>query len=246
MANKAKIILIDDEPLARTLLEEMLETDGRLEIVAACGDGFEGLKAIQQHQPDLVFLDIQMPKITGFEMLELLESPPKVVFTTAYDEYALKAFEVSALDYLLKPITPERVKKAVSKFFNAEIPNYPTGGQSTAAKMPEQLRRIVVKEGQEIKIIPLEDVLYIEAADDYAKVTTIDKYYLKHQRMSAFEAQLPSWQFVRTHRSYIVNTQQILKVELYEKEQYCAVLQNGRKLPVSRSGYARLKQVLGI
>lgn len=244
MGNKAKILLIDDEPLARSLLEEMLETDERLQIIGTCGDGFEGLKAIQQHQPDLIFLDIQMPKITGFEMLELLDNPPKVIFTTAYDEYALKAFEVSALDYLLKPITPERVRKAVEKFWNAEIPNYPSGKQ--VPKMPEQLRRIVVKEGQEIKIIPLEEVLFIEAADDYAKITTAGKYYLKHQRMSAFEAQLPAWQFVRTHRSYIVNTQQIQKVELYEKEQYCTVLHDGRKLPVSRSGYARLKQALGI
>lgn len=240
-----KTILIDDEPLARSMLAELLEDEKDIEIVASCNDGFEGLKAIQEHQPDLIFLDIQMPKITGFELLELLENPPRVIFTTAYDEYALQAFEVNALDYLLKPINPDRLQKALEKVRGqAKQPEEPAEGK--ILQLPEQSQRIVVKDAGHIKIIPLPDVLYIEAADDYVKVTTADKYYLKHQRMAHFEAQLPAHQFVRIHRSYIVNVQHIHKVELYEKEQYCVILRNGAKLPVSRNGYTKLKQVLGI
>ncbi|WP_232831801.1 LytR/AlgR family response regulator transcription factor [Taibaiella helva] len=242
-----KTILIDDEPLARSLLAELLEDEKDIEIVASCNDGFEGMKAIQEHQPDLIFLDIQMPKITGFELLELLDNPPKVIFTTAYDEYALKAFEVNALDYLLKPVSIDRLQKALEKVrTQIRQPETDTPKDMSALQLPEQSQRIVVKDGGHIKIIPLPEVLYIEAADDYVKVTTTDKYYLKHQRMAHFEAQLPAHQFVRVHRSYIVNVQHIHKVELYEKENYCVILRNNAKIPVSRSGYAKLKTVLGI
>lgn len=242
-----KSILIDDEPLARSLLAELLEDENDIEIVASCNDGFEGIKAIQEHQPDLIFLDIQMPKITGFELLELLDNPPLVIFTTAYDEYALKAFEVNALDYLLKPISTERLKKALervrSQIKHPEVASVP---DLKALQLPEQSQRIVVKDGGHIKIIPLPEVLYLEAADDYVKVTTAAKYYLKHQRMAHFEVQLPAHQFVRVHRSYIVNIQHIHKVELYEKENYCVVLRNNARIPVSRNGYSKLKTVLGI
>jgi two-component system LytT family response regulator len=241
-----KVIIIDDEPLARAMLEELLEDETDVEIAASCNDGFEGLKAIQEHQPDLVFLDIQMPKITGFELVELLENPPAIIFTTAYDEYALKAFEVNALDYLLKPFSKERLFKAVEKARHSDLNGVAEKPGGKLMQLPEQSQRIVVKDGNNIKIIPLAEVLYIEAADDYAKVTTAEKYYLKHQRMAHFEAQLPAHQFVRIHRSFIVNVQHIHKVELYEKEQYCVVLRNGSKLSVSRNGYGKLKTVLGI
>ena len=245
-----RTIIIDDEPLARSLLEELLESENDIEIVASCNDGFEGLKAIQEHQPDLIFLDIQMPKITGFELLELLDNPPFVIFTTAYDEYALKAFEVNAMDYLLKPFEQQRLQQALDKVrkqkLNPEVQPPAEKAEGKVLHLPEQAQRIVVKENNNIKIIPLTDVLYIEAADDYAKVTTAEKYYLKHQRMIQFEQQLPEQQFVRVHRSYIVNLQHIQKVELYEKEQFCVILRNGAKVPVSRSGYSKLKDVLGI
>lgn len=245
-----KVIIIDDEPLARAFLEELLEEENNIEIVASCNDGFEGLKAIQEYHPDLIFLDIQMPKITGFELLELIDDPPIVIFTTAYDEYALKAFEINALDYLLKPFDRVRLKKALQKTHKIlietrEDPDKEKQG-GKILQLPEQAQRIVVKEGNNIKIIPLAEVLYIEAADDYAKITTADKYYLKHQRMIQFEQQLPEQQFVRVHRSYIVNLQHIQKVELYEKEQYCVRLRNQAKIPVSRNGYIKLKGVLGI
>jgi len=242
-----RIIIIDDEPLARSLLAEMLSDEQGIEIVAECNDGFEGMKAIQEYQPDLIFLDIQMPKITGFELLELLDNPPQVIFTTAYDEYALKAFEVNALDYLMKPISPERLKKALEKVemkLKAPVKNPLFEGK--VPQLPEQAQRIVVKDAGNIKIIPLADVLYLEAADDYVKINITEKYFLKHQTMGNFEQQLPAHQFVRIHRSYIVNIQHIHKVELYEKEQYCVILRNNAKLPVSRSGYTKLKGVLGI
>lgn len=243
-----KTIIIDDEPLARAILEEMLEEHKDIEIVASCNDGFEGLKAIQEHQPDLIFLDIQMPKITGFELLELLDNPPRVIFTTAYDEYAIKAFEVNALDYLLKPISEDRLQKAIDKLRIEPSHNThsETPSGTTTIQLPEQMQRIVVKDGGHIKIIPLEDVHFIEAADDYVKITTANKYYLKHQRMAYYENQLQAQQFVRVHRSYIVNVQHINKVELYEKESYCVVLRSNAKIPVSRSGYSKLKSVLGI
>jgi two-component system LytT family response regulator len=242
-----KAILIDDEPLARSLLAELLEDEKDIQIVASCNDGFEGMKAIQEHQPDLIFLDIQMPKITGFELLEILDHPPRVIFTTAYDEYALKAFEVNALDYLLKPVSVERLRKALEKVRSQmSQPAASPAADLKLLQMPEQSQRIVVKDGGHIKIIPLPEVLYIEAADDYVKVTTADKYFLKHQRMAHFEAQLPAHQFVRVHRSYIVNVQHIHKVELYEKENYCVILRNNARIPVSRSGYGKLKGVLGI
>lgn len=245
-----KVIIIDDEPLARSLLEELLEEVKDIEIIASCNDGFDGLKAIQEHHPDLIFLDIQMPKITGFELLEILDNPPIVIFTTAYDEYALKAFEVNALDYLLKPFDKERLDKALDKARKSlAAPDKVEDKEKPKGKimqLPEQAQRIVVKDGSNIKIIPLNEVLYIEAADDYAKITTAEKYYLKHQRMMQFEVQLPEQQFVRIHRSYIVNLQHIQKVELYEKEQYCVILRNQKKLPVSRNGYGKLKTVLGI
>lgn len=239
-----RTIIIDDEPLARSLLLELLENEKEIEVVAQCNDGFEGMKAIQDLQPDLIFLDIQMPKITGFEMLELLDNPPKVIFTTAYDEYALKAFEVNALDYLLKPINPERLSKALEK-----LKISPGADQLIVNKripqLPEQMQRIVVKVNGNIKILPLPEVFYLESADDYVKIHVNDKYYLKHQTMSNFEQQLPPRQFVRIHRSYLVNVQHIHKVDLYEKEQYCVVLRNNQKLPVSRSGYGKLKAELG-
>ena len=240
-----RTIIIDDEPLARSLLVELLEEEKDIELLAECGDGFEGLKAIQELKPDLIFLDIQMPKINGFEMLELLDSPPHVIFTTAYDEYALKAFDVNALDYLLKPVSPERLSKALDKLRSQ--PNADANEiKGKIPQLPEQAQRIVVKQNGNIKILPLQDVYYLESADDYVKIHTAAQYYLKHQTMGKFEDQLPQQQFVRIHRSYLVNVQHITKMDLYEKDQYCVALRNDVRLPVSRSGYAKLKTILGI
>jgi two-component system, LytTR family, response regulator len=243
----SKIILIDDEPLARTVVKEYLQTYPDLEIVQECNDGFEGVKAIQQHQPDLVFLDIQMPKINGFEMLELLDHPPAVIFTTAFDEYAIKAFESHAVDYLLKPFNKERFNKAIQKWKDQAGAEKNTADLlETASHSPAQSQRIVVKIGSKIKIIPVHDVYFLEAADDYVKVHTQDGSFLKNKTMNHFEKTLDPQQFVRSHRSYIVNIQQITRIDPYEKDNHIAILKSGAKVPVSRNGYAKLRMVLGL
>jgi two-component system LytT family response regulator len=239
-------ILIDDEPLARSIVREYLEEFPQIEIMQECNDGFEGLKAVMQHRPQLIFLDVQMPKINGFEMLELIEEPPAVIFVTAFDEYAIRAFESHAVDYLLKPFSKERFTKAVEKFIaNTEAPSSAKMLENAAAS-PQQRHRVVVKTGGKIKIIPVEDIQFLEAADDYVKIQTKEGGFLKKRTMSHFEGILDEQQFVRTHRSYIVNVQQITRIDPYEKENYLAVLKDGRQIPVSKTGYARLKQVLGL
>lgn len=244
-----KTILIDDEPLARSMVLEYLKELPDFHVVAESNDGFEGVKAIQEHQPDLIFLDIQMPKLTGFEMLELLDEYPHVIFTTAFDEYALKAFEKNAIDYLLKPIRPDRFHKAIEKFKN--IFQQQHAPQITSDKLkeviePETLERVVVKTGTQIKIIPVQQINYLEAYDDYVKIHTEDGMFLKNKTMASFEKQLDGKQFVRIHRSFIVKVDQLQKIEPMEKDSYVATLHNGDKVNISKSGYARLKQVIGL
>jgi two-component system LytT family response regulator len=244
-----KIVIIDDEPLARNIVKEYLESHPELELQAECGDGFEGVKAIQQYQPDLIFLDIQMPKINGFEMLELVEQPPAVIFTTAFEEYAIKAFEAHAIDYLLKPFSQERFNKAIKRWTekkNTRPDNNTQDLLETASHSPSQSHRIVVKNGSKIKIIPVHDIFYLEAADDYVKIHTQEGYFLKNKTMSHFEQVLNGQQFVRAHRSYIVNVQQITRIDPYEKDNHIAILRSGAKVPVSRGGYGKLKSVLGL
>ncbi|MFT3705897.1 MAG: LytTR family transcriptional regulator DNA-binding domain-containing protein [Agriterribacter sp.] len=245
-----KTIIIDDEPLARSILKEYLAGYDQIKIIAECGDGFEGVKAIMHHQPDLIFLDIQMPKINGFEMLELIEHKPAVIFTTAFDEYAIRAFETHAIDYLLKPFGKERLDKALQKWMQ-QSPERAT--KDTTALLTEttvqtglQHSRIVVKSNNKIKIIPLYDIQYLEAADDYVKIHTAEGQFLKNRTMQYFEQMLDEKQFVRTHRSYIINVQCITRLDPYEKESYVAILNTGQKVPVSKNGYLKLKQILGI
>src|SRR5215471_15702035 len=243
-----KAIIIDDEPLARSIVKEYLQSFPEIELVQECNDGLEGLKAIQQHNPDLIFLDIQMPKINGFEMLELIENPPAVIFTTAFDEYAIKAFEAHAIDYLLKPFDQKRFDKAIEKWSNQKnISAEKTQDLlETASQSPAQSQRIVVKSGSKIKIIPVQDVFYLEAADDYVKIHTKEGYFLKNKTMNHFEQVLDKQHFVRSHRSYIINIQQITRIDPYEKDNHVAILRSGIKVPVSRGGYGKLKQVLGL
>lgn len=250
-----KAIIIDDEPLARSIVQEYLQFYPEVAVLQECSDGFEGIKAIQQHRPDLIFLDIQMPKINGFEMLELVEQPPAVIFTTAFDEYAIKAFESHAVDYLLKPFNKERFDKAMRKWLDQRAATQATQTAApsiseelleTAASSPTQQNRIVVKIGGKIKIIPIEDIHYLEAADDYVKIHTHNGAFLKNRTMSWFERSLDQTQFVRTHRSYILNVQQVTRIDPYEKDSHLCVLQSGAQVPVSKAGYVKLKGVLGL
>ena len=241
-----KVIIIDDEPLARSIVKEYLQSYTDVEVIAECNDGFEGMKAIQQHEPALIFLDIQMPKINGFEMLELIENPPSVIFTTAFDEFAIKAFELNATDYLLKPFSKERFDKAVQKYLHHSATPQSQPVLETAAQSPAQQNRIVVKDGSKIKIIPVNQIHYLEAADDYVKIVTADGSFLKKRTMNFFEQSLGVYHFVRIHRSYIVNTQLITRIDAYEKDSHLVLLTTGAKLPSSKTGYVKLKEVLGI
>jgi two-component system LytT family response regulator len=247
-----KALIIDDEPLARMVVLEYIQQFPQIEVLQECNDGFEGLKAIQQHQPDLIFLDVQMPKINGFEMLELVEKQPSVIFTTAFDEYAIKAFETHAVDYLLKPFSKERFNKAIEKYLaqsatvTAGEPKETEKLLEYAAQSPAQHERIVVKTGTKVKIIPVADVQYLQADDDYVSVFTQEGSYLKNKTMSFFEQTLDPRQFVRVHRSYMVSVPEITRIDPYEKDSHLAILKSGAKIPVSKTGYVKLKQVLGI
>jgi len=240
-----RVIIIDDEPLARAIIKEYIKSIPELEVVAECGDGFEGAKLIGELKPDLIFLDIQMPKINGFEMLEILTHTPAVIFTTAFDEFALKAFEVHALDYLLKPFSQERLQTAVAKWqASAEEKSVPVAAINYP--QPDEQFRIVIKDGTEIRIIPTSDIHYLEAYDDYVKIHTKSGTFLKKKTMSHFEQSLSSAQFIRIHRSFILNINELTKIESFEKNSYVAILKSGARLAISRTAYGDLKAVLGV
>lgn len=244
-----KVILIDDEPLAREIIKAYLKYFEDIEVVQECGDGFEGVKAIQEHKPDLIFLDIQMPKINGFEMLELVDVKPSVIFITAYDSYAIKAFEANAVDYLLKPVPEERFREAELKWKSKVAPTAPQQVESvlnTMSATTAQQNRVVVKTGSKVKIIPVHDIQYLEADDDYVKVVTAEGSFLKNKTMNFYEQSLDPQQFVRVHRSYMVQINQITKIEPYQKETHLAILRTGVQVPVSKTGYVKLKSMLGI
>lgn len=244
-----RTILIDDESLARDIVKHYLNDFPDIEVVGECSDGFEGIKAITQHQPDFIFLDIQMPKINGFEMLELVENPPAVIFTTAFDEYAIKAFEVNAIDYLLKPIEKSRFDQAVQKIASKLNSLEAVTTQElldSAAMSPAQHNRVVVKKNGVIKIIAVADIHYLEADDDYVKLSTTEGIFHKNKTMSFFERTLDPAQFIRIHRSYIINLAQVTRIELKEKDSYIVLLKSDIWLPVSKTGYVKLKAALGM
>jgi two-component system, LytTR family, response regulator len=244
-----KTVIIDDEDLAREILVSYLKESTDVEIIAQCSNGFEGVKIINELQPDLVFLDVQMPKIDGFEMLELLDNPPLIIFATAFNEFAIKAFELSAVDYLMKPFDKSRLFAALDKArqrLEAGQKSMPgiTNLIDTVHDNKSLLDRIVVKNGPKIHVIPVSSIKFLEAQDDYVMIYTDDKKHLKQSTMGYFESHLDPAHFVRVHRSYIVHIGNISQLELYGKESYLLVLKDGNKLPVSRSGYSKLKHAL--
>jgi len=242
-----KTLIIDDEPLAIEIVEEYLGDFPQFEIVRICQNGFEGLKAIQEINPDLVFLDVQMPKLNGFELLELIENPPNIIFTTAFDQYAVKAFDAHAIDYLLKPFSKERFAMAIQRFLKFNHKDSIDGLiNSEDNPHSETIERIVLKVKNEIKIIPIIEVKYLEANDDYVNIFTKEGKFLKNKTLSFFEKNLDPNQFVRVHRSYIIKVSEISKLEPYEKEGYIVKLRSGESIPLSKSGLPRLKSVLGI
>jgi two-component system LytT family response regulator len=246
-AHRLRAVIVDDEDLARAVLRECLAAHDEVEIVADCANGFEAVRAVADLRPDLVFLDIQMPKLDGFEVLELIGRDVAVVFVTAYDQYALRAFEVHAVDYLLKPFSAARLAEALEHARRrlAERAVLPIV-QLVAAARPQGVpaERIVVRDGARVHVIPVERLDYVEAQDDYVCLHTEGKRLLKEQTMAEIEAVLDPARFVRIHRSYILNIERLTRVEPYGKDSRVAILADGTRLPVSRSGYARLNDLL--
>ncbi len=246
--NKIRTLIIDDESLARDLLRHYLSKDERVEIVGECSNGFEGVLAIQELTPDLVFLDIQMPKITGFEMLELVPNPPVIIFSTAYDQFAIRAFEANAIDYLLKPYPFERVVAALNKAVE-KLKNKATSPEigkliETHDDESGMLNRVVVKSGRKIQVIPVESIYYIESQDDFVMIYCAEGHFMKQKTMKFFEQHLDQKQFVRIHRSYLLNLLYISEIQQYEKDSWIVLTKQGAKLKVSKAGYTNLKERL--
>jgi two-component system, LytTR family, response regulator len=250
-AQRIRTVIVDDEAPARGLLREFLRAEPDVEIVAECANGFEALKTIGESDPDLVLLDVQMPKLDGFEVLELLEKRPAVVFVTAYDEYALKAFEVHAVDYVMKPVGRERLAEAIrqarvrlaSRDAGASAPS-PLALAASARPPGRFTERLLVKDGANVHVIPVERVEWIEAQDDYAAIHAEGRTHLKTQTIAEIAAGLDPARFVRIHRSYVLNVERLARLELYAKDSRVAILKDGKQLPVSRAGYARLRELL--
>ena len=240
-----RVLIVDDEHLARALLREFLGAHPDVEIVGECANGFEAVKAIGELDPEVVFLDIQMPKLDGFEVVELAGGKPHYIFATAYDQFALRAFEVHAIDYLLKPFSRERLKQALEHARSRQAP--PAQLQAVVAEAAQRhgyLERVLIKDGTRVQVVPASSIDYIEAQDDYVQVMAAGRAWLKNQRMSELEAQLDPQVFIRIHRSYIVNLGSIARIEPTSKDSHCAVLKDGARLPISRSGYQKLRELM--
>ena len=243
---KWRALVVDDEELARHIIRELLQPHSEIEIVAECANGFEAVKAFAEHTPDLIFLDVQMPKLTGFDVLELIGTGPLVIFVTAYDQFAMRAFDVHAVDYLLKPIGRERFEAALARAKERLGEKMPAAQELAAAARPPQqfLERVVVKDGTRVTLIPITKLDYVEAQDDYVALASQGKKHLKQQTIASLEACLDPNSFVRIHRSYIVNLERVVRIEPYGKDSRLAILSDGARLPVSRTGYGRLQSLL--
>jgi two-component system, LytTR family, response regulator len=244
-----RTIIVDDEELARHLLREYLGTEADIEIIAECGNGFDAVKAVTELRPSLIFLDVQMPKLDGFEVLELIDRETAVVFVTAFDQYAMKAFDAAAVDYLLKPFTVERFRTALDRVrrrLTEKQPRPDSAELSLASRGPDQYaQRVVVRDGSRVHIIPADKLDYAEAQDDYVALHSGPKSYLKQQSMTSLEAALDPSRFIRVHRSFLVNIERVTKIEAYSKDTKLAILSDGKQIPISRAGYTRLKSLMG-
>ena len=241
-------LLVDDEELARGLVREHLQSHPEIQIIGECANGFEAVKATTEHSPDLMFLDIQMPKLNGFEVLELMNPQPATIFITAYDQHALKAFEAHAVDYLLKPFNEARFEEALAKAKAKCIAGHVTVAHpselSAAARDKWPLERIVVRDGSKVTFISLDKLDYVQAQDDYVELKTEGRGYLKQQTLSSLENQLDPKRFLRIHRSFILPLDRLARLEQGLTDSWTAILRDGTKLPVSKSGYAKLKELI--
>jgi two-component system LytT family response regulator len=247
MSNKIRSLIVDDEALAREALKDILSQLDDIEMVGECSNGFEVVKEVGEKKPDLIFLDIQMPKLDGFDVVELLgEESPFIIFVTAYDEYAIRAFETHALDYLMKPVRAERLQQAldrVRELMKLKIPQTTDVLIQSHKNQFIPISRILVRYGLEVFIIPVEDITHIQAEDDYVRIFTSEKSYLKQERMNRLEQMLDPRSFCRIHRSYILNINYLSKIEPHSKDSKIAILKNKTSLPISRSGYDQLMKL---
>ena len=246
---RIRTLIVDDEAPAREIIKHYLKELEHIEVIGECADGFNALKTISAIKPDLVFLDIQMPRLTGIEMLEVMTEKPEIIFTTAYDQFAIRAFELNAVDYLLKPFPKRRfidaVKKASDKILSGNGNKEPAN--LLLAKKPETaspVSRVVVRKGNGISLIPVEQIKYVEAQDDYVMIYHSAGKAMKQETMKFYEDNLPKADFTRLHRSYIVRIEEIKRIEPYGKDTHVAILQGGERIPVSRAGYKHLKEEL--
>jgi two-component system LytT family response regulator len=242
------VLICDDEAPARSILREQLSRVPGVRVVAECANGLEAIRAAAELSPDVVFLDIEMPKLSGFEVLELLDPSIAAVFVTAYDAWAVKAFEVHAVDYVLKPFEPARIAAAVERARERLATRTPRNAEAlAAASRPEGtwLERVVVRDGARVHIIPAEKLTAARARDDYVELSSEGKTFLKPQTLASLASALDPRRFVRVHRSHLVRLDAIARLEAYAKGSHVAILQDGTRVPVSREGYARLKELLG-
>ena len=244
-----RAIIADDEELARRVLREYLSLEPGVEIAAECSDGFEAVKAAQELKPDLLFLDIQMPRLDGFEVLELIDRSIAVVFVTAFDQYAVRAFDAAAADYLLKPFTRDRFRTALERACSKRSEQRPAAlaHDLRRASRPagEYLTRIVIRDGSKVHVMPVAKLDYAEAQDDYVALHSEGKTWLKQQTVASLETGLDPRRFLRLHRSWLVNMERIVRIEPNTKDTWLAVLRDGAQVPVSRAGYTRFRELVG-
>lgn len=246
MVDLLRVVIVDDEEPARMAVRQDLAAIGGVTVVAECANGFEAVRTVSEQTVDLLLLDVQMPKLDGFDVLELIGKDVPVIFITAYDEFALRAFEVHAVDYLLKPFARERLEAALNRArARREQPRPdPSAVRATARPASGPLDRLVIRDGPQVHVVPVDKIDYVEAQDDYVSVHTAGKSLLKEQTLADLERQLDAGRFVRVHRSYILNIERLARVELYAKDSRIAILTDGRKVPISRAGYQRLQELL--
>jgi two-component system LytT family response regulator len=246
-----RVLVVDDEAPARAVLREYLERVPGVSVAAECANGFEALKAADAQRPDVAFLDVEMPKLNGFEVRELLDPAILPVFVTAYDEWAVKAFEVHAVDYVMKPFAPERIAAAVERARERlrarDLPSAEAFAAAAAGARPNgrPLERVVVRDGAKVHVIPAARLSSARAQDDYVEIRSEGKSYLKSQTLASLASSLDPARFVRVHRSHLVNVDFLTRLEGYAKTGFTAVLSDGMRVPVSREGHARLKRALG-
>jgi len=244
---KIRAVIIDDEPLARQVIREFLENHPEVEITGETGNPLKALEIIRVEKPDLLFLDIQMPEMNGFELLDQLTNPPTIIFCTAYDEFAIKAFEANAIDYLLKPFDQERFDRALEKarrFIKGEAPAPQMDRLLHYLTQHQRPMRFLVKKGNRMVVVSPDELLWVEAQEDYSLLHTEKGNFLVSRSLQELEKRLSSSGFMRIHRSALVNSQAIKEIHPWSSGRYLLILKNGDRVESSKSGAHLIRKML--